>query len=73
METLSVTKQRQRQKMAILKPENVGLYTEEIIYLHLTCPYTDSPRLAPVQFAPIQNNADFETRRSKSEKKKILL
>jgi hypothetical protein len=30
--------------------------------------FTGSP-----QFAPIQNNADFETRRSKSEKKYILL
>jgi hypothetical protein len=35
--------------------------------------YTGSPRFAPVQFAPIQNNADFETRRSKREKKYILL
>jgi hypothetical protein len=31
-------------------------------------PNTGSPRFAPVQFAPSQNNADFENRRSKSEK-----
>jgi hypothetical protein len=29
---------------------------------------TGRPQFAPVQFAPIQSNADFETRRSKSEK-----
>jgi hypothetical protein len=34
---------------------------------------TGSPRFAPVQFAPIQSNADFETRRSKSKKKKYIL
>jgi hypothetical protein len=36
------------------------------------CVYTGSPRFAPVQFAAIQNNADFETRRSKSEETKYF-
>jgi hypothetical protein len=38
------------------------------ILIYETAECTGSPRFAPVQFAPIQNNADFETRRSKSQK-----
>jgi hypothetical protein len=42
-------------------------------YTGTTIEATGSHRFASVQFAPIQNNADFETMRSKIGKKYILL
>jgi hypothetical protein len=44
----------------------------KVVDIHTNVRSTGSPRFAPVQFAPIQNNADFETRRSKSQNIYIL-
>jgi hypothetical protein len=56
--------------LAILHKSFTFIYHKDV-NVHIDI--TGSPRFAPVQFAPIPNNADFETRSSKIEKKYIYI